>query len=237
MIVIPAVDLREGHGVQLVGGSYGREAIRLDDPVEVAARWERAGFRTLHIVDLDAATGRGSNRDVIRKILESTKCETQVGGGVRTTENVDELLEAGADRVIIGTRAIEDTAWLMDVAQSNPGRVIVAADIKDGKIVTQGWTATSERDFRLVVSELSKLPLYALLVTAVHREGMMQGADLSLMREVLGHSSLPVQASGGIGTIDDLRALKNLGVAAVVLGMALYTGALDSALLLGEFAQ
>ena len=237
MIVIPAVDLREGHCVQLVGGSYDREAIRLDDPVDVAARWEREGFRTLHIVDLDAATGRGSNREVIRKILESTQCETQIGGGVRTTEDVDELLEAGADRVIIGTRAIDDAAWLMEVAQSNPGRVIVAVDIKDEKIVTRGWTVTSERNFRLVVSELSKLPLYALLVTAVHREGMMRGTDLSLMREVLGHSSLPVQASGGIGTMDDLRELKDIGVSAVVLGMGLYTGALDPDLLLEEFAQ
>ena len=237
MIVIPAVDLREGHCVQLVGGSYDREAIRLDDPVDVAARWEREGFRTLHIVDLDAATGRGSNREVIRKILESTQCETQIGGGVRTTEDVDELLEAGADRVIIGTRAIDDAAWLMEVAQSNPGRVIVAVDIKDEKIVTRGWTVTSERNFRLVVSELSKLPLYALLVTAVHREGMMRGTDLSLMREVLGHSSLPVQASGGIGTMDDLRELKEIGVSAVVLGMGLYTGALDPDLLLEEFAQ
>lgn len=237
MIVIPAVDLREGHCVQLVSGSYEREAIRLDDPVDIAARWERAGFRTLHIVDLDAATGRGSNRDVIRKILESTRCETQIGGGIRTTEDVDELLEAGADRVIIGTRAVDDVAWLMGVAQSNPGRVIVAVDIKDEKIVTRGWTATSERDFRLVVSELSKLPLYAMLVTAVHREGMMQGTDLALMQEVLGHSSLPVQASGGIGTIDDLRELKELGVSAVVLGMGLYTGALDPDLLLEEFAQ
>ncbi|MFN2602766.1 MAG: 1-(5-phosphoribosyl)-5-[(5-phosphoribosylamino)methylideneamino]imidazole-4-carboxamide isomerase [Gemmatimonadaceae bacterium] len=237
MIVIPAVDLREGHCVQLVGGSYDREAIRLNDPVDVAAKWEALGFRTLHIVDLDAATGHGSNRDVILRILESTKCDTQVGGGIRTTEDVDELLDAGADRVIIGTRAIEDAAWLMEIAQSNPGRVIVAVDIKNEKIVTRGWTARSERDFRLVVSELTKLPLYGLLVTAVHREGMMQGADLSLMHEVLGHASLPVHASGGIGSIDDLRALKNLGVAAVVLGMGLYTSTLDPDLLLEEFAQ
>jgi len=237
MIVIPAVDLREGHCVQLVGGSYDREAIRLDDPLEVATKWEQTGFRTLHIIDLDAATGNGTNRDVILKILESTKCKTQVGGGIRTTEDVDDLLEAGADRVIVGTRAIDDVAWLMEVAQSNPGRVIVAVDIKDEKIVTRGWTATSERDFRLVVAELSKLPLNALLVTAVHREGLMQGPDLSLMREVLGHSSLPVQASGGIGSIENLRALKSLGVASVVLGMGLYTGALDPDLLLEEFVQ
>lgn len=237
MIVIPAIDLREGHCVQLVGGSYDREEVRLNDPVDVATRWEGAGFSALHIVDLDAATERGSNRDVIRKILASTECETQVGGGIRTTQDVDELLEAGADRVIIGTRALDDVAWLTQVADSNPKRIIVAVDIKDLKIVTRGWTATSDRDFREVITELSTLKLHGLLVTAVHREGLMQGTDVSLMQEVLAHTSLPVQAAGGIGAMDDLRALDKSGVAAVVLGMGLYTGALDPNLLLEEFAQ
>lgn len=237
MIVIPAIDLREGHCVQLVGGSYDQELVRLDNPVDVAARWERAGFSTLHIIDLDAATERGSNRDVVRKILASTQCETQVGGGIRTTQDVAELLDAGADRVIIGTRALDDIRWLMEVVDSNPGRVIVAVDIKDQRIVTRGWTATNERDFRAVITELGTLKLYGLLVTAVHREGLMQGTDVSLMQEVLAHTSLQVQAAGGVGAIDDIRALDRAGVAAVVLGMGLYTGALDPNLLLEEFAQ
>lgn len=237
MIVIPAVDLREGRCVQLVGGSYEREAIRFDDPVDVANGWQRAGFPVLHVVDLDAATGRGSNRDVIRRILESSECEMQIGGGIRGTEDVDEFLRAGANRVITGTRALEDRAWLASVADSYPGRVMVAVDIRDRGIVTRGWTGSHERDFREVVSELGALPLGSLLVTAVHREGMMQGTDLDLMREVLDHSTLPVQASGGIATIDDLRALRELGVAAVVVGMALYTGALDPGAIMEEFPQ
>ena len=237
MKIIPAVDLRDGRCVQLVGGSYEREAIRFDDPVDVASRWQRSGFPSLHVVDLDAATGRGSNRDVIRRILESSDCETQVGGGVRTTKDVDELLEAGADRVITGTRGLEDPDWLAGVADANPGRVVVAVDIRDRGIVTRGWTGTHERDFRDVVPELGALPLAGLLVTAVHREGLMEGTDLPLMREVLNHSTLPVQAAGGIGTIDDLRALKALGVSAVILGMALYTGALDPGAIIEEFAQ
>jgi phosphoribosylformimino-5-aminoimidazole carboxamide ribotide isomerase len=237
MIVIPAIDLREGYCVQLVGGSYDREAIRFDDPVAIAARWEGARFPTLHIVDLDAATGRGSNRDVVRRILESTGCETQVGGGVRTTEDVDELLRAGADRVITGTRGIEDRAWLIDVAESNPGRVMVAVDIRERAIVIRGWTKVIENDFHEVISELTALPLGGLFVTAVHREGKMQGTDIALMQEVLACSSLPVQTSGGIGTIEDLRALRDLGVSAVVVGMGLYTGALDPDTLIEEFAQ
>lgn len=237
MRVIPAVDLRDGRCVQLVGGSYDREAIRFDDPVDVAGRWKQSGFPCLHVVDLDAATGRGSNRDVIRRILESSDCETQVGGGVRKTTDVDELFEAGADRVITGTRGLEDPAWLASVAEANPGRIVVAVDIRDRGIVTRGWTGTHGRDFRDVVPELGALPLAGLLVTAVHREGLMEGTDLPLMREVLNHSTLPVQAAGGIGTIDDLRALKDLGVSAVILGMALYTGALDPGAIIEEFPQ
>lgn len=237
MMVIPAVDLREGRCVQLVGGSYDREAIRFDDPVDVATRWQRSGFPALHVVDLDAATGRGSNREVIRRILESSECETQVGGGVRKTKDVDELLLAGANRVITGTRGLEDPTWLASVADANPGQVVVAVDIRDRTIVTRGWTGAYERDFRDVVPELSSLPLAGLLVTAVHREGLMEGTDLPLMREVMDHSTLPIQAAGGVGTIDDLRALRDLGVAAVIVGMALYTGALDPGAIIEEFAQ
>lgn len=237
MIVIPAVDLRDGHCVQLVGGSYEREAIRFDDPVDVATRWQRSGFPILHVVDLDAATGRGSNRDVIRQILELSECETQVGGGIRNTEDVDELLGAGADRVITGTRGVEDPVWLASVAESNPGRVVVAVDIRDRGVVTRGWTGSHERDFRDVISALGSLPLGGLLVTAVHREGRMQGTDLPLMREVMAHSTLPIQAAGGIGSMDDLRALKKIGVAAAIVGMALYTGALDTSAVIEEFAQ
>src|SRR5438477_5721334 len=237
MIVIPAVDLREGHCVQLVGGSYDGEVIPLDNPAEVAASWERAGFSKLHIVDLDAATGRGSNRDIIRTILESTRCNTQVGGGVRTTEDIDDLLGAGAGCVITGTRGLEDHRWLVEVAEANPGRVILAIDISERRIVIRGWSKTVEHEFQKVISELGALPLGGLFVTAVHREGLMQGTDIPLIREVLACTSLPVQTAGGVGTLEDLRALEDLGVSAVVVGTALYTGALDPQALLEEFAQ
>jgi phosphoribosylformimino-5-aminoimidazole carboxamide ribotide isomerase len=237
MRVIPAVDLRDGQCVQLIGGSYDREAIRLDDPVGVADRWSKAGFGVIHVIDLDAATGRGSNRDLVRQILGTVDCDTQVGGGVRTSDDIDDLLAAGADRVIVGTRALEDPAWLALAAEENPQRLIVAVDIKDRGVVTHGWSGTLSRGYREVVAELGGLAMGGLLVTAVHREGLMSGTDLELMRDVVETSTLPVQASGGIATIEDLRALKEIGVADVIVGMALYTGALDQRAVIEEFMQ
>ncbi len=141
MIVTPAVDLRNGKCVQLVGGSYDRQAVEIDDPVKAALDWESAGFRTLHVVDLDAATGHGGNLAVVEAILASVTSDVQVGGGVRSTEQVEQLLGAGARRVVVGTRAIHDAEWLADITESYPDRIVVAADIRDRAIVTHGWQA------------------------------------------------------------------------------------------------
>ena len=237
MIVIPAVDLRDGRCVQLVGGSYDHEMVRVEDPLAAAARWESVGFRHLHVVDLDAATGRRSNADVIRRLLEASRSETQVGGGIRTEANVGQLLSAGAARVITGTRALERPDWLEEIATMHPARVIAAVDVRGGNVVTRGWTSIHDRSVEDVVSALNGLPLAGLMVTAVHAEGRMEGTDLQLMENVLRRSELPVQASGGIGCVEDLRALADLGVAAAIVGMALYTGALDAQAIMEEFSQ
>ena len=227
MMAIPAVDLREGACVQLVGGEYSQERVRLQDPVAVARDWTRYGFRRLHVVDLDAATGRGSNRELVAEILRDASVEVQVGGGLRRTDDVEELFSNGARAVVVGTRALEDTDWLARLATTWPNEVIVAADVRDRRVVTQGWTRTLARDIVDVAEELNTMPLAGLLVTAVHREGRMQGADLFLMEDVVETASFPVYASGGIASIGDLRALAERGVAAAVIGMALYTGAID----------
>jgi phosphoribosylformimino-5-aminoimidazole carboxamide ribotide isomerase len=227
VIALPAVDLREGACVQLVGGDYSNERVRLADPVAVAREWTRYGFRRLHVVDLDAATGRGSNRDVVTELLRESAAEIQVGGGVRSTTQVDELIECGARAVVVGTRALEDVDWLARLAAAYPNEIVVAADVRDRRVVTHGWTRTLAREIIDVTEELSALPLAGLLVTAVHREGRMQGADLFLMEDVVEAASFPVYASGGIGSVADLRALADRGVAAAVIGMALYTGAID----------
>jgi phosphoribosylformimino-5-aminoimidazole carboxamide ribotide isomerase len=236
MIAIPAVDLREGACVQLVGGSYADEQVRLDNPLEVARGWARAGFRRIHLVDLDAATGRGDNSAIVRDILGEIPVAVQVGGGVRSGDTIERLLEEGATWVVLGTRALEEPEWLAGTASAFPGQLIVAADVRERQIVTRGWTRTLTRTVLDVVEQLNDIPLGGVLVTAVHREGQLAGTDLFLMEDVAELSVHPVIASGGISSVGDLRELAERGIAAAVIGMALYTGALDARAVAEEFA-
>jgi phosphoribosylformimino-5-aminoimidazole carboxamide ribotide isomerase len=236
VIAIPAVDLREGACVQLVGGSYARERVRLNDPVGVARRWVELGFQLLHVVDLDAATGRGTNAPLVGRLIAECGGEVQVGGGVREGDAIERLLADGAGRVVVGTRALEDPAWLEEMACLYPGELVVAADVRGRRVVTRGWGRTLPREVLDVVEELSELPLAGVMVTAVHREGQLGGTDLPLMEDVAASSAHPVLASGGIATMGDLRALADRGVAGAVIGMALYTGALDARAVAEEFA-
>jgi phosphoribosylformimino-5-aminoimidazole carboxamide ribotide isomerase len=236
VIVIPAVDLRDGKCVQLVGGEYDQESVRLDDPPAVARDWIRMGFGRLHVVDLDAATGRGHNMQVIRDILrEANGIPVQVGGGVRDDSRIEELLDEGVTWVVVGTRAVEDRDWLEDMAHRFPARLVVAADVRERQVVTRGWTKTLPLDVVRFVEDIGVLPLAGVLVTAVHLEGQMQGTDLPLMEDVAEASPWPVLASGGVATLDDLRALEHRGIAGAVLGMALYTNAIEPNRIIEEF--
>ena len=237
MIAIPAVDLREGACVQLVGGSYANEALRLDNPLEVARGWARAGFQRMHVIDLDAATARGDNSAIVREILAEVPVPIQVGGGVRSGDTIERLLDEGAAWVVLGTRALEEPEWLAGTASSFPGQLIVAADVRERQVVTRGWARTLSRTVLDVVEQLNDIPLGGVLVTAVHREGQLAGTDLFLMEDVADLSVHPVIASGGISTMNDLRELADRGIAAAVIGMALYTGALDARAVAEEFAS
>jgi phosphoribosylformimino-5-aminoimidazole carboxamide ribotide isomerase len=236
VIAIPAIDLREGACVQLVGGSYAHEQIRIENPLEVARGWARMGFQRLHVVDLDAATGHGQNAGVVRDILSEVPASIQTGGGVRSGDTIERLLGEGATWVVVGTRALEEPEWLAGTASTFPGRLIVAADVRDRHVVTRGWARTLTRTALDVIEELNDIPLAGVLVTAVHREGQLAGTDLFLMEDVADLSVHPVIASGGIASINDLRQLADRGIAAAVIGMALYTGALDARSVAQEFA-
>ncbi len=255
MQVIPAIDLRDGACVQLVGGSYADERVRIANPLAVAENWAELGFGRIHLVDLDAATGRGSNREIVKAILAMSavksqspeaagvrggdgsgpSLEMQCGGGVRNLPTIAELLAAGASEVVLGTRAIEDRLWLDDVVLRYPDRIIVAADTRQRQLVTRGWSETNRLTVIEFIDDLSSLRLAGILVTAVDREGRMEGPDLALMEEIALRSKLPLQASGGVRSVDDLRALADVGVSATIIGMALYTGMLDPQTIIEEF--
>jgi phosphoribosylformimino-5-aminoimidazole carboxamide ribotide isomerase len=235
VIAIPAVDLREGACVQLVGGSYDHESIRLTDPVRVACGWAQLGFEWVHVVDLDAATERGSNAALVAEVIRECGAQVQAGGGVRDAEAIERLLDAGAERVVLGTRAVEDANWLERMASGFGARLVVAADVRERRVVTRGWQRTLRRHVLDLIEDLNDLPLAGVLVTAIHREGQMQGPDLRLMEDAVRASVHPLLASGGITTLDDLRRLAAARIAGAVLGMALYTGALESRRVAEEF--
>lgn len=239
MLVMPAIDLRDGHCVQLVGGSYDAERVREPDPARVAARWRDFGFARLHVVDLDAATGVGFNTAAVDAIRAVPGVRAQVGGGVRSTDAVERLLEVepAADAVVVGTRALEDPEWIAAVARRWPFRVVAAVDVRDGTPLLRGWRERAATELDDALDMLDELPLAALLVTCVDVEGQMRGPDLRTIEHVRSRAALPLVASGGIATLADLRELDALGVWAAVVGMALYTGTLDPRATAEEFGR
>lgn len=229
MIVFAAIDLRDSNVVQLVGGDPADERIRWRDPVAVAQRWVSSGFEQLHIVDLDAALGTGNNRAIIGDIIRAVPVPVQVGGGVRTDEIADELFEAGAARVIVGTRAVREPEWLEQLAARYAERIVLAADVRERNVVIHGWTAGAGTTIDALLARVAATPLAAVLVTDVGREGSLSGIDAPLFTDIVSATSLPVFAAGGIGDSSDLQTLKQIGAAGAVLGMALYTGRIDPA--------
>jgi phosphoribosylformimino-5-aminoimidazole carboxamide ribotide isomerase len=235
VIVVPTLPLLGGACALHVQGEAGQERVRIADPPTVAREWEHLGFRRLHIVDLDAVMGHGSNDRVIRDILATTQMGVQIGGGVRTEERIEWLLESGAQHVVIGTRAVEDPWWIEEVSARVPNELLVAADVRDRRVVTRGWAHHSGSDIFDAVRDLGALPLAGIIVTAVNRQGTLRGSDLPLMEDVVEATAFPVYAAGGISSLNELRALADRGVAGAIVGMALYTGAIDARTAAAEF--
>lgn len=232
---VPAVDLKGGRCVQLVGGRPEDERVSLPDPLDVAARWGAMGFPDLHVVDLDAALGTGDNLDLIEQIVAAHPGSIQVGGGVRDEIRVAHLLERGVDRVVVGTRAVEDPVWLEATAAAYPGRIVVAADLRDGRVLSRGWTEASEREILPFLAGLDPLPLAGILCTDVGREGRLEGINRPGVLEVLQGTRHPVWISGGVTDLEELHFLADSGARGAVLGMAIYTGVLDPAVVQRTF--
>lgn len=227
MKVIPAIDLKDGQCVQLVGGDITRERVRVPDAVEQALAFSRSGASMLHVVDIDRALGRGSNQQIVRSIIEAVDVPLQVGGGIRDFEAIDDLLNAGASKVVLGTRAVKDPTFLVDAAGRYGNRLVVAVDARGTDIVINGWTAKGGRSLLEFAREIDRMNLAGFLYTDVEREGRMEGPNVRQVRELCENVKTPVIASGGIRSVDDLRQLKDAGAWGCVVGMALYTGAFN----------
>lgn len=237
MIAIPAMDLRDGACVQLTAGSYDQEVIRIPDVIGVERAWSQYGFHHLHIIDLDAITGGGSNADVVSAILSRTEAEVQVGGGVRDRESIQHLLNEGAQRVIIGGRALEDPDWLAEMSGLFPGSIVVAADVRDRKVLAQGWARARPMLLLDLIDELNRLPLAGIIAFSSQSEDVTGGAHLSLLEDAVEAADVPVMTSGPFTTMNDLRAVADRGVSAAIIGMALYTGELEPRLVAEEFSE
>ncbi|QCJ46763.1 MULTISPECIES: 1-(5-phosphoribosyl)-5-[(5-phosphoribosylamino)methylideneamino]imidazole-4-carboxamide isomerase [Haloprofundus] len=222
--VVPAVDVQDGEVVQLVQGERGTEK-RYGDPVEAARRWVDEGAETLHLVDLDGAfEGQRENAAAIEAIVEATDVDVQVGGGIRTAADALSLLDGGVDRVILGTAAVENPDVVGEISDEYPDSVMVSLDAKDGEVVVSGWTEGTGLDPVEAAGRYEALGAGAVLFTDVDVEGRLEGVQADRVRRLADAVDIPVVASGGVATVDDVRALREAGAAAVVVGTALYEG-------------
>ena len=222
--VVPAIDMQDGEVVQLVGGERGTGR-RYGDPVAAAERWVDAGAETLHLVDLDGAfEGDRVNADALEAVVEAIDVDVQFGGGIRTARDACRLLEAGVDRVILGTAAVENPAIVDAVAGEFPDGVMVSLDASDGEVVVEGWTEATGLDPAEAAARYEAAGAAAVLFTDVDVEGRMDGVRRETVERVVDAVDVPVVASGGVASLDDLRALRETGAAAAVVGTALYEG-------------
>jgi phosphoribosylformimino-5-aminoimidazole carboxamide ribotide isomerase len=228
MQIYPAIDLRGGQCVRLKQGDYAQETVFGADPAEMARRWVSEGATYLHIVDLDGAKdGKPVNGASIRAIVKASGVPCQLGGGLRTEEQIKDALGWGVARVIVGTKALQSPAWLTQMTQRFPGRIVLGIDAKAGKVATQGWLDVSEMAALELARTCAKPPLSAIVYTDISRDGMMQGANVSAMAEMAAAVALPVIASGGVTTLEDVKRLKENGLAGCIIGRALYEGQLS----------
>ncbi|SMO36995.1 1-(5-phosphoribosyl)-5-[(5-phosphoribosylamino)methylideneamino]imidazole-4-carboxamide isomerase [Halorubrum cibi] len=224
--VIPAVDVQDGSVVQLVGGERGTGK-RYGDPVEAASRWIDEGAEILHLVDLDGAfEGERENAAAIEAVVDAVDegVGLQLGGGIRTAEDARGLLDAGIDRVIVGTAAVENPDIVAEIDETHPGSVVVSLDAKEGEVVVSGWTEGTGLDPAEAAARYEELGAGAVLFTNVDVEGRLEGIDREAVASVVEAVDIPVIASGGVASVDDVVALKEAGAAAVVVGTALYEG-------------
>ncbi|MBK9950027.1 MAG: 1-(5-phosphoribosyl)-5-[(5-phosphoribosylamino)methylideneamino]imidazole-4-carboxamide isomerase [Candidatus Competibacteraceae bacterium] len=234
MLLIPAIDLKDGKCVRLRQGRMEDSTVFSDDPVAMAARWVEAGARRLHLVDLNGAfAGQPVNAQVIRRIVAAfPELPIQVGGGIRDEQTVEAYLDAGVQFVIIGTKAVQDPHFVSDLCLEYPGHIIVGLDAKDGRVAVNGWSKLSKHNVIDLAQIFERYGVEAIVYTDISRDGMMQGVNVGATVRLAQAVSIPVIASGGVSTLDDVKALcavEKEGITGAIIGRALYDGAIDLA--------
>jgi phosphoribosylformimino-5-aminoimidazole carboxamide ribotide isomerase len=228
LILYPAIDIRGGRAVRLIQGDYERETAYEDDPVAAARRWAAEGARWLHVVDLDGAkAGEPVNLDHVRGIVAAVDIPVQLGGGLRDSKKVEEAISSGAERVVLGTAAVRDPELAAAIAAAHRDRVVVSVDARSGKVAAEGWTDSSDLDTAEVLAALTDRGIRRFIYTPVDVDGLMEGPDLDSLREAAKATDSEVIYSGGVGALEDLRALADLGLGnlgGVIVGRALYEG-------------
>ena len=225
MQVIPAIDLRGGCCVRLRQGDYAQETVFGEDPAAMAAVWEAQGARRIHLVDLDGAkVGRPVNVDSVRAILAAVKVPCQLGGGVRDEATIASWLDAGIERVIVGTQALKDPAWFRAMADKYPGKLVLGLDAKEGRVATEGWLDVSSVEASALAKLFDDLPLAALVSPGLACDGMLTGPNVEATDALARSLRVPVIASGGVGELVDLERVAKTSVTACIVGRALYDG-------------
>lgn len=229
MLIIPAIDLKDGQCVRLQQGRKDAVTVYSGDPSATAKKWESSGAKVLHVVDLDGAfTGSQTNYSRIIEIRKAVNMVIEVGGGIRNISTVDKLISAGIDRVIIGTSAIEDAQFVMDACNKFPGRILIGIDAKDGKVAVKGWEEVSSIEAGELAKRVEMIGVAGIIYTDISRDGMLTGPNLPALEDMVKTVNIPVIASGGIANIEDIRNLLNIkDLWGAITGKAIYSGSLD----------
>ncbi|MDP6116352.1 MAG: 1-(5-phosphoribosyl)-5-[(5-phosphoribosylamino)methylideneamino]imidazole-4-carboxamide isomerase [Planctomycetota bacterium] len=228
MLIYPAIDLKDGKCVRLRQGRADDTTVFSEQPEDMAQRWQDKGAEFLHVVDLDGAfEGRPANIEAIARIASAVEIPIQVGGGIRTDEAAGELIDLGISRLIIGTAALREPEWFADLARTFEGKIAVGIDAQNGKVAIKGWVEVSETTVFDFLPDLEALPLSALIYTDISKDGMMAGPNFESTEEVATKTSIPVIASGGVTTIEDVKRLSMLPLNGMIIGRAIYEGTIE----------
>ncbi len=228
MIIFPAIDLYDGKAVRLFKGDYNEMTVYSENPVEIAWDFEKAGATHVHLVDLEGAKdGTTPNLNVVKTIVESTSLFTEIGGGIRDIETVKKYLDIGVDRVILGTAAVKDPEFLMLAVELYGEKIAVGVDVKDGKVAIKGWVEKSQYDCFEFCQKMQETGVKTLICTDISRDGAMQGTNRELYKELSKKFQIDITASGGVSSIEDVKALKALDLYGAIIGKAYYVGAID----------